>query len=35
MISLAQTGTYVPGDLIHAVLRFRWQGEFAAPTGRR
>ena len=30
MISLAQTGTYAPGDMIRAVLRFRWQGEFDA-----
>ena len=28
MISLAQTGTYARGDMIRAVLRFRWQGEF-------
>ena len=30
MISLAQPGTYAPGDRIRAVLRFRWQGEFDA-----
>jgi hypothetical protein len=30
MVSLAQTGTYAPGDMIRAVLRFRWQGEFDA-----
>jgi hypothetical protein len=32
MIDVAQKGTYAPGDTIHAVLRFRWEGEPEAVT---
>jgi hypothetical protein len=30
MIDVTQDETYAPGDTIHAVLRFRWKGEFEA-----